>query len=102
MEITKVLEVGEIGEGEIKKTEINGQVVDVAMIGGEYYAFNDICSHEECSLSEGFLDGKEVVCPCHGSKFDVGSGAVKSLPAVTPIKTYSVKVENGAIMVCLM
>jgi nitrite reductase/ring-hydroxylating ferredoxin subunit len=63
------------------------------------YAVGDVCSHEQAFLSEGFCEGFEIECPLHGSIFDVRTGDVKSLPATEPIKTYPVKVEDGAILV---
>ncbi len=68
---------------------------------GDFYAIDDTCSHEEYSLSEGELWGMSVECPRHGSRFDVRTGAVRGLPAVFPVKTYPVTVENGEVYVDL-
>lgn len=71
----------------------------VARVNGELYAFDDTCSHEWCPLSEGRLDEYEVICRCHGSSFDIQTGAVLLPPATEPIKTYPVRVTGDEIQV---
>jgi 3-phenylpropionate/trans-cinnamate dioxygenase ferredoxin subunit len=66
---------------------------------GEFYCINDICTHEEFSLSDGELWGLQVECPQHGSRFDLRDGHVTGLPAVMPAKTYPVTVEGGDVYV---
>lgn len=99
MNFIEVCKISEIAEGEKKFFNINGQALNVAKVDGSFYAFDDVCTHKHCSLNEGFLDGKEIECPCHGAKFDVTSGAVTNLPAVVPLKTYPLKVENDSLYV---
>jgi 3-phenylpropionate/trans-cinnamate dioxygenase ferredoxin subunit len=65
----------------------------------EFYAINDICTHEEFNLCEGELWGYDVECPQHGSRFDLRDGHVTGLPAVIPAKTYPVTVEDGDVYV---
>ena len=99
MEFLEALKTEVLAEGEMKLVELNGKNVTVAHIGGEYFAFDDACTHKQCSLSGGTLEGEEVVCPCHGGKFNVKTGQATALPAVSPVTTYPVKVENGFIYV---
>lgn len=61
--------------------------VAVANVGGKLFGFDDVCTHRGCSLAEGTLDGTVVTCPCHGSQFDVTSGAVVRGPATEPVQT---------------
>jgi nitrite reductase/ring-hydroxylating ferredoxin subunit len=56
--------------------DVNGTPVAVANVDGRLLAFDDTCTHRGCSLATGDLDGATVTCPCHGSQFDVTSGAV--------------------------
>lgn len=63
------------------------------------YALDDVCSHEYSLLSEGEIWEDDVYCPKHGSRFDIRTGEVRSLPAVAPVKTYAVRVEDGGIFV---
>ena len=64
---------------------------------GEFYVTDDTCTHAQASLSEGGLEGFICVCPRHGARFDVRTGAVRALPAVKPLRTYPVKVEGDQV-----
>ncbi len=66
---------------------------------GAYYAVGDMCTHDGGPMGEGDVIGCEIECPRHGARFDVRTGAVTALPAVFPIATYPVTVENGEIRV---
>ncbi len=66
-----------------------------------WVAFDDTCTHEECPLSDGELDGTVVVCPCHGSEFDIRTGDVLTPPALDPLPIYDVREEEGALLVRL-
>lgn len=89
----------EIAPGEVMRVEIGEVPVAIWNLDGEFYATADTCTHEEASLSEGDLWGDVIECPLHGAQFDVRSGAVRSLPAVFPIATYPIKVEDGRLYV---
>lgn len=78
-------------EGEIVTTEVDGAVVAVTRVDGALYAFQDECTHEACSLSEGDMEGRHVVCPCHMGTFDVTTGAVVSGPPPSPLRTWPVQ-----------
>jgi 3-phenylpropionate/trans-cinnamate dioxygenase ferredoxin component len=73
--------------------------VSVARIGDKLFAFDDLCTHEGCQLSAGILTGTTLMCPCHGSQFDVASGAVLRGPAKRPLTTYEVREQGGEIEV---
>ncbi len=73
--------------------------VSVARIGDKLFAFDDLCTHEGCQLSAGILAGTTLMCPCHGSQFDVTSGAVLRGPAKQPLTTYEVREQGGEIEV---
>ncbi len=66
---------------------------------GEVYAIDDTCSHADVSLSEGDIEGCEIECWAHGSRFDLRTGKPNVLPAMTPIRTYPVRVDGDAILV---
>jgi 3-phenylpropionate/trans-cinnamate dioxygenase ferredoxin subunit len=82
---------------ELTAFDVGGERIVVERVGGDYYAFGDTCTHLGCSLAEGTLEGERVTCPCHGSKFDVISGAVRRGPAQEPVRSYSLRVQNGAL-----
>src|SRR5690349_1336622 len=81
---------GDIPPGALALVEINGTRIAVANVDGTYYAFDDACTHEHCSLAEGDLEGTKVICMCHGAEFDVTTGAVLAPPAKLPLKVYPV------------
>ena len=90
---------GKLAEGEMRVLDIDGTKVSVAAAGGGLYAFDDACTHMGCSLGEGKLEGTTVTCPCHGSQFDVTSGAVIRGPAQRPVRSRSVQVEGEDLQI---
>src|SRR6266550_6277995 len=87
----------EIPDGEVRAFDANGVPVAVANVDGSFFAFDDTCPHRQCSLAEGELEEMTIVCPCHGSEFDVRTGEVVAPPARDPVAHYDVKVEDGQI-----
>jgi nitrite reductase/ring-hydroxylating ferredoxin subunit len=90
----------DIKPGEIKAFDVDGVRVAVANADGRFFAIDDTCTHEQCSLAaEGTLEGTVVTCGCHGAQFDVTTGAVLAPPAPAPVKAYSLRVEQGSLVV---
>jgi nitrite reductase/ring-hydroxylating ferredoxin subunit len=100
-ELTAVGRADDVPEGEMRQYQVGGEDVAVASVDGELHAFSDVCTHRQCSLSEGDLDGTTVTCPCHGSEFDVTSGDVLAGPAVEPVQTFEVAVDDGELKIGL-
>lgn len=71
----------------------------VVNLDGRYYAVHNICTHEYAVLSEGKLEGEELICPFHGAHFSVVTGAALTPPAYENLKTYPVRVTNGWVEV---
>lgn len=63
----------------------------------EFYALNDICTHEYASLADGWIEGCAVECPIHTSKFDLRNGEVQNLPATENARTHKVEVRDDEI-----
>jgi nitrite reductase/ring-hydroxylating ferredoxin subunit len=85
--------------GTMRIFDVAGIKVNVASAGGHLHAFDDTCTHRACSLAKGKLDGTTVTCPCHGSQFDVTSGAVLRGPAQRPVRSRLVQVEVEDLLV---
>jgi nitrite reductase/ring-hydroxylating ferredoxin subunit len=85
--------------GELRGVMAGGVPVVLANVDGAVCALEDQCSHEEFPLSDGELDGGDVVCVYHGARFDACTGARKTLPAIRPVKSYPVEVRDGEIYV---
>jgi len=97
----KLAPADEVAPGEIKQYRVEDRFVALCNVGGEFHAFEDVCTHQFTHLSDGEFAGSEVKCPLHGARFDVKTGAAKSLPAVKPVPKHEVKVEGGNVYVAL-
>ena len=96
----KVAKVGDIAEGDLKKVDIDGEPVALFNVEGKIYATQNECSHVGCGLDENHaIEGDVVECTCHGSKFNIKTGAVVLPPATDPLKTYQVSVEGEDVFV---
>lgn len=99
------MEYDVLGEAELQ----NGKMVAVKAGGkrlvlcrgsdGAVYALEDKCSHAEVKLSRGLFDGAEVTCPAHGARFEAASGKPLCMPAVSPVRTFPVRVSDGRVWV---
>jgi len=94
-----VAKVGEIPQGGRKIVRLDDQPVAIFHLDDGYYAIDDVCTHDGGPVAEGPLEGQVIECPRHGARFDVKTGAVLRLPAVAPVATYRVRVENEEIQV---
>ena len=88
----------DIAPGNIMGVEKNGKAILIANINGTYYAIGNVCTHMGCNLSEGTLDGDTVQCACHGSVFNMKTGAVEKGPASSPEPSYSLRVDGDIIL----
>jgi len=98
-EYVRVAAVEEIAPGGAMVVTVEGWTIAVFNVEGTFYAVDDTCTHEYASLSRGTRSGEIVTCPKHGSRFDVRTGRVLSLPAVVPVNTYPVRVEDGQVYI---
>jgi 3-phenylpropionate/trans-cinnamate dioxygenase ferredoxin component len=81
------------------RADYNGLSLCLAYVDGKVYAVDDMCTHEDASLSKGSLHGKCVKCPLHGSRFDLNTGEALDEPAELPLKTYDVHIDGDDIQV---
>ena len=98
------LDVGPVEElppGSVKIVHAGEIAVGVYNLGGELHAIEDRCSHDNGPLAEGDFDPDEgvAICPRHGARIDIRTGRPLSLPAVTPVETFPVLVEDGIVKV---
>lgn len=96
-EFITVAKVDEIAPGERMVVELGRDWVLIFNVGGEFYAINEICSHEEYSLADGELKDFAVECPKHGAQFDIRTGQHLCPPAYMPVKRYAVRIEGDDI-----
>ena len=101
-EFVKVARLEEIPEGEPIGLETDeGERICIVRVEDTLYAFQDRCSHRDFPLSSGRYGDGQIECAWHGARFDVASGKPLCLPAIRPIRTYEVKVEDGDVYVAV-
>jgi len=88
-----------LADKEREVVDVDGTDVVVFNIAGQFYAIEDVCTHDGAEIASGELDGDEIICPRHGARFCVRTGAVKSAPAYEDIACFPVRVEDGMIQV---
>jgi 3-phenylpropionate/trans-cinnamate dioxygenase ferredoxin subunit len=92
--------LAELAPGSLRRVDPGGVPVCLTRLAdGEVHAMSDLCSHEDVELSDGDLDGCEVLCPAHGSCFDVRTGKPNGLPAVEAVPLYVVSLDGDDIYV---
>jgi 3-phenylpropionate/trans-cinnamate dioxygenase ferredoxin subunit len=92
-------EVGELAAGEWRTVLVDDASVVVFNLNGEYYAIEDVCTHDGGQLTGGTVEGDEIVCPRHGARFCIRTGEALSAPAYEPAAKFPVRIENGVIQV---
>jgi 3-phenylpropionate/trans-cinnamate dioxygenase ferredoxin component len=88
-----------IAPGDYVQVEIDGTLIAVFNVGGEFYAIDDVCTHDGGGLAGGAMDGDVVICPRHGARFCLKTGAALTPPAYEPVRTYPTRVVDGAVQI---
>ena len=91
--------MSDIPDGAVKVVQPGGRELVVANVGGEFYAIDDVCTHDGGPLGEGLLVDSQIECPRHGARFDLKTGRPVTLPAVLPVRAYPTKVEGDSVLV---
>ena len=101
MALVNVAPLEEFPPGSVKIVHAGEIAVGVYNLGGELYAIEDRCSHDNGPLAEGDFDPEDgvAICPRHGARIDIRTGRPLSLPAVLPVETFPVVVEDGMVKV---
>jgi NAD(P)H-dependent nitrite reductase small subunit len=98
MAFTKVATVAEVPPGTSKQVTLNRRKLALFNVDGTFYAIDDTCPHRGAPLSEGQIQGKEVICPWHAACFDLTTGA-GTPPAKKGVSTYPVQVVGEEVQV---
>lgn len=94
-----VAKVGELAPGQWRIVDADGAQIVVFNLDGEYFAIEDLCTHDGGQLTGGSVEGAEIVCPRHGARFCIRTGAALTAPAYEATAKFPVRVENGEIQV---
>ncbi len=84
----------DVPEGEHRVYEVRGRFIAVYQVAGTLYAIEDLCTHDGNPLSDGPVEGLEVICPRHGARFCLRTGVALSPPAYEPVTTFAVRIHN--------
>lgn len=93
------LTLDQLQEGKPFRLDKKGMSICVARVGNEVFALDDTCSHSDASLSEGEIIDGAIECWLHGAHFDLRSGQALTPPAVSPVKSYPVKIDGQSVTV---
>ena len=88
-------------EGEAVRIEVSDKNLAVYNVGGNVYCTDNVCTHGNALLSDGFLEGFEIECPFHQGRFDIRDGRVTCDPVTKPVKSYPIQVIDGRVFVDL-
>ena len=100
-DFVRVAVLEEVPPGTLLGVEVGEERICLANVDGEVYALADNCTHQEFPLSAGILEEDQLECGWHGARFDVTDGRALCLPAMRPVKTYEVRLDDGAVWVAV-
>jgi len=99
-EFKKAAKLDELKENEVKGVSLDGKDIALYLEGGQVFATSNLCTHEACVISENHqIEGKEVECICHGSRFNFETGENTGPPATENLPVYKTKIENEEVFV---
>lgn len=96
----RVAAIGEIADTKSKVIEVNGADVAVFNLGGEYFAIEDVCTHDGGDISGGWVEDDRAVCPRHLAEFSIRTGQALKGPAYEGVHPFPVRVCDGVVEVC--
>ena len=99
MSFVRVCGVGDVAGGTALRVDVADRDVAVVRDGEDWYAIDDECSHAAIPLSEGDVEGCEIECWLHGSRFDLRTGKPSGPPATEPVAVYPVKIDGDDVLV---
>lgn len=98
-DFVRIASEADVPPNTLLSVEVGDINVCLANADGRIYAFRDNCSHRDFPLSAGTMEDGQIECAWHGARFDMATGRPTRLPAIKPIRTYEVRVENGDILI---
>lgn len=89
----------ELAPGQWRVVDADGTAIVVANVEGAYYAVEDVCTHDGGQLTGGCVEGGEIVCPRHGARFCLKTGAALTPPAYEATASFPVRIASGVVQV---
>jgi 3-phenylpropionate/trans-cinnamate dioxygenase ferredoxin subunit len=94
-----VAQADQLAPGEWRVVDVDGTHLAVFNLDGEYFAIEDVCTHDGGQLTGGLVEGDQIVCPRHGARFCIRTGAALCAPAYEPTTRFPMRIENSQVQV---
>jgi len=94
-----IVSKADVPEDDVVGVEINAKSNALYQVDGEIFATDNICTHGNARLCDGFLERHEIECPLHQGKFDIRNGKAMCAPLTEDIRTYPVKIEGDRVFI---
>jgi 3-phenylpropionate/trans-cinnamate dioxygenase ferredoxin subunit len=92
--------LSDLQEGQVTGAKVAGRALALYLVDGRPYCTDDLCPHEDCFFTEvGIVEGDEVECSCHGSRFNIKTGENTAPPSADPVRTYPARVDGDQVSV---
>ena len=98
-EWTDVAAAAEFEPGEHRVIDIDDVTIAVFNLDGDFFAIEDVCTHDFGTLTGGCVEDGRIMCPRHGARFDIRTGEALTPPAYEPVTTFPVRVHDGVVQV---
>jgi 3-phenylpropionate/trans-cinnamate dioxygenase ferredoxin component len=89
----------DLGDGETRSLAVGRRMVAVARSGDEYFAIEDVCTHDGAELAGGEIEGAEIICPRHGARFCLRTGEALTPPAYEPVRVFPTRIDDGRLWI---
>ena len=98
-EWVNAVSTADLGPGENVIIEVDDAMIAIFNLAGEFFAIEDVCTHDGSEIASGCVIGEEIECPRHGAKFNIKTGAVTAPPAYEAIDTFPIRIVDGIVQV---
>jgi 3-phenylpropionate/trans-cinnamate dioxygenase ferredoxin component len=88
-----------LGDGETRSLAVGRRMVAIARSGDEYFAIEDVCTHDGAELTGGEIEGAQIICPRHGARFCLRTGEALTPPAYEPIRVFATRIDDGRLWI---
>ena len=88
-----------LGDGETRSLAMGRRMVAIARSGDEYFAIEDVCTHDGAELAGGEIEGAQIICPRHGARFCLRTGEALTPPAYEPVRVFATRIDDGRLWI---
>jgi 3-phenylpropionate/trans-cinnamate dioxygenase ferredoxin component len=89
----------DLGDGETRSLALGRRMVAIARSGEEYFAIEDVCTHDGAELTGGEIEGAQIICPRHGARFCLRTGEALTPPAYEPVRVFATRIDDGRLWI---